>query len=156
MGLCVLCHPSQGGNLPHKAPDGQGRRAHDFRTGGYVAHKTGLRGHAGTRANGEVPGHAHLPAQRGEVPHAGRARDAALRDDNGTPAHDHVVADLHQVVYPHAIADDGVWPRAPVYAGVRADLHVRADEYAAQLRHLCVAAAPMAKPKPSCPTRAPG
>ena len=72
-------------------------------------------------------------------------------------AADHdVVGDLHQVVDLGALADHRVRQRAPVDRGVGADLHVVADDDAADLGHLHAAlGATMAKPKPSWPMRAP-
>jgi hypothetical protein len=67
----------------------------------------------------------------------------------------HVVADLDQVVELDAVVQHGVVQRAPVDAGVGANLHVVANAHGAQLLDLDPAPWLGAKPKPSAPMTTP-
>ena len=48
----------------------------------------------------------------------------------------HVVGDHDQVVELHALLDHGIADGAAIDGGVRADIHVVADDHRADLRHL--------------------
>src|SRR6185295_16119838 len=48
----------------------------------------------------------------------------------------HVVPDLNLIVELDTVIDDGVFDRAAIYGGVRADFYVVADPHTADLRYL--------------------
>ena len=81
---------------------------------------------------------AHLPGEDAAVLDPHRARDANLRHEQAQPSDAHVVPDLHEVVDPRPRADHRVIDAAAIDRRVRADLHVRLDDAAPDVRNLLV------------------
>ena len=71
------------------------------------------------------------------------------------PADDDVVPDLHEIINFRALADHRILKSAAVDGCIGANFDVVLDDDPPDLRHLQVAAGPMAKPKPSWPIRTP-
>src|SRR5260370_732655 len=112
------------------------RIARNGRAGIDVADHAALDGDAGAAPNRDVVREPRLAREEHVVLDVGAARDARLPRDQAARAYPTVVPDLHQVVDLRPRTDHGVVHTAAVDRGVRANLHVVADDAAAHLGNL--------------------
>ncbi len=128
----------QSDHLPLGLAVGLSRGPEPFLAVRDVVHHAGLGGDRDAVADLQVAGQSDLPAENHVVAQLGAPGDADLRDDDAMLTHGHVVRDLDEVIYLGAFADDGRPERAAINRHIRAQLHVVADDHAADLGHLAV------------------
>ena len=129
-----LCHLFEHGNLTKEVLLWLGRASEHRRTRGRIRNDAGLRSYHRAFTNPKVAGHGRLTTDADEILQHRRTRNTDLGDNDATPAEDHVVADLHQIIETRAGADHRVPGRSPIDRGIGADLDIVLQDDQAELR----------------------